>query len=150
MSIYTDGTADNFATSTETPPVTGDPVTIAVWFQRLADTASIMVSLGQSASLLNAITLGVSTAGEVQARKYDGTSNTTATSTTGADDTATWHHACGVYVSDTVRHAYLDGGSKGTQLQPSSRSSSSSSPSSSSSSSVSSNLTGVAIRYHPH
>lgn len=36
--------------------------------------------------------------------------------TTSGFSLQTWHHACGVFVNNSERHAYIDGGSKGSDL----------------------------------
>jgi hypothetical protein len=108
MSIYTDGTASNWAENTGTPPYIAFPISIALWFKRIADVAGTLMVLGESATSLESFELGVTTTGAVTAKASDASAGTSATSID-ADDINVWHHACGVWISPTERYAYIDG-----------------------------------------
>lgn len=91
------------------------PFTMACWF--FSDDATVNQCLmTQSQAVGNDHVLGIfgNTAGDpVQAGTFESFSGGWATTTTGYS-TGTWHHACGVWVGDAERYAYIDGGSKGS------------------------------------
>lgn len=79
-------------------------------------TSQFLLSIGDMTSYSRYISLNLVNNGsdmEVRANFRGAAANTYAPSSTYIS-LNTWHHIAGVYVSDTERYAYLDGGSKGS------------------------------------
>src|SRR3990172_9389244 len=96
--------------------LTTTPITMACWFYSLDITAEYtLISIGVSGSGDNRHGLFIS--GNVAGDPVRAITRTTATgiaaSTTGYSANV-WQHACAVFVSATVRRAYVNGGSEGT------------------------------------
>jgi len=95
------------------------PFTLACWFN--SDSLTIdqaLITLSSEDTSWNGYWLmakGTDGGDPVVARTYSGGAVQQAATTTGysAD---TWHHACGMFVATSDRRAYIDGGSKGTDV----------------------------------
>ena len=100
-----------------TAPVTTYPCTISCWFrsdnsgknQTLAGLFDNTVSHGWFAILR----IDGAAGDDVDAGARESGGSSFASSTTNYS-TDTWHHACGTWVDDNSRSAFIDGGSKGT------------------------------------
>lgn len=97
--------------------LTANPLTIAAWFKSTSQTAeqciaSVGVS-GANTCLGRVKAHGATTGDPVQAETRTATLGSVAATTT-AYTANTWHHACGVFTSNTSRDAFIDGGSKGS------------------------------------
>ena len=95
-----------------------NPLTMAIWFnadQTAADTVAMSLSsTGGATGSYRIIIAGGSAGDPVRVSKVnDAGSAAQADSTTGYS-TGVWHHACGVFTSNTSRTAYIDGGSSAT------------------------------------
>lgn len=94
--------------------VAAEPVTMACWFN--SDDVTIRQSLmwvgdKDVVTEYHDLTCDGATAGDpVRA----GSENAGRSSTTTGYSANTWHHAAGVWVNDSERSSYIDGGSKGT------------------------------------
>lgn len=106
---------------TGSPPVTGTPCSMSCWFHTYGNTSAntqrlVMVqdlaSTGDVLSLYAEVEDPISNS-YVAAQHYDGTSSAGTTST-GLVSANTWHHAAGVFTSDSSRSAFIDGGNKAT------------------------------------
>lgn len=94
-------------------PVTAYPFTLAAWFNADVLTGGKTI-----------LCLGTSGGATAQQRIYasptavhaesEAAATTSTAASTAAPSLTTWHHACGVFESDTDRRAFLDGGNKGT------------------------------------
>jgi len=98
---------------TSTPPVTTEAFTFGCWFRtsNLTDSQGLMgiASSGDASVYAVLAVLGGET-GDPIGITARGTTSYTVQSTSGISSN-TWHHACGVFTSDTSRDVYLDGGS---------------------------------------
>ena len=99
----------------DSAPVTDEPFSMSCWFQ-VADVSVQRTLMG----IFNSVSDGFrhylsASAGSTidAASKIFAQTRLASTSTTFS--TNTWHHACGVWASDSSRAAYLDGGGKGTE-----------------------------------
>jgi hypothetical protein len=97
-------------------PVTAAPFTLSCFFNTDKDyLTQYLIYLAQKAKTNEAWGLsaaGGTTGDPVSFLAYDG--GGTVVSTTSGYSVGTRHHAAGVCVSDTERHVYIDGGSKGS------------------------------------
>jgi hypothetical protein len=111
-----DGVDDRLDNTTSIP-LSAYPFSMACWFR--SDSITVNQTLMQlqdkdSTSPRQYLRCAGAVASDpVQA--VTATSGSTQTASTSTSYTAaTWHHACGVWASDTSRAAYLNGGGKGT------------------------------------
>jgi hypothetical protein len=114
------GSTQHANTSTSFPTIE-PPLTMAYWgFCTSASHASVGLALGRFSGASSA-TMSVGMRGDVSGGPVrvthvgnpDGGVFPFADSTTGYSIN-TWHHACGVFASDSSRSAFIDGGSKAT------------------------------------
>jgi hypothetical protein len=110
--FFADGATQYMTTTSATGSAVGYPLSYACWFN--TDDISVdqvMYHDAQGAGGSRGFSLWmVGTSSQVvRAQVF----NAFASSTTGASAN-TWHHAAGVFHSATLRNAYIDGGSKGT------------------------------------
>jgi hypothetical protein len=112
-----------------TSSATTDPVTLCIWFS-LAPNADIFDNTAQSdtimgiysSNVLHAFGLGLSNPNSGQARlvasQLDNTSGSGVSALSSVifwtEEVGKWHHACGVFVSDTLRYVYWDGRQTGS------------------------------------
>ncbi len=92
------------------------PITMACWFNSNDDAlAQVLMSIADNASDLHSFYLRLDGAagGDPINAAVAGGGDGLASSSSGFS-TNTWHHACGVFTSNTSRAIYLDGGNKGT------------------------------------
>jgi len=96
--------------------VTGNfPLSFACWFNVDTNNAiQYMIYIADSSVTNQAFALGIDIGGKVITLSY--AAGTSAASSTIASTLNTWHHACGVIYSATLRAAYLDGGYRGTDV----------------------------------
>jgi len=98
--------------------VTGLPCTLACWFKSGNDSAGqAVIGIGNSSDNNTYIQLHLSghLAGQNPIRAYIKGGGDVAYATTTANYALnTWQHACGVYINNSLRYAYLNGGNKGT------------------------------------
>lgn len=97
--------------------LTNEPLTIAGWVycDDITVNSQVVFSIANNGTF-GGWTVQMSKFGAVPIRafKYDDSNNPGfADSVTGMSQD-TWHHACGVFASDTSRAAFIDGGDKGT------------------------------------
>lgn len=94
---------------------TNAPATLAAWF-RSDDTTILqcMIGLFNGGDYFYLQAAGTD-AQKIYAAAGDNPNFETAATTAGYNAN-TWHHACAVFASSTSRSAYLDGGSKGTNV----------------------------------
>jgi hypothetical protein len=93
--------------------LTTEPLSLACWFYADADNLQLgLISMTKDGAnpLIKLAAQGAVAGDRVLIGGYSGGE---ANTTTGFS-VNTWHHACGVYESTTNRHAYIDGGSKGS------------------------------------
>ncbi len=97
-------------------PVAGMPLTLACWFYATNnfDNHTLINICDQDVpdQYFGLYARGGAAGDPVRAMSFDGTFGP-ADSTSGFN-TNTWHHACGVFTSSTLRTAFIDGGNKGT------------------------------------
>lgn len=93
-------------------PVAVTPLTMACWFN-VGDLTSphTLISISDTGV---ANRFGLFANGFVAGDPISAFTGSASAATTTSYRTNTWQHACGVFVSKDARHAYLDGGSKGT------------------------------------
>jgi hypothetical protein len=100
-------------------PVVGKPTlpypfSIACWFSTTSiTTAQCMVCMGTNTVLNQSAYLGITTASKVAVLTRSSTATHTGSTST-LITANTWSHACGVWLSDISKSAYLNGGGKGT------------------------------------
>ena len=91
------------------------PYAAVCWFNSdVGDTNQTLICLADKDADVNYIEfyLNGGAAVTAKARQTDGASGSAISTNT--YNLNTWHHACGIFVSDTDRRALLDGGGKGT------------------------------------
>lgn len=100
---------------TTSAPVTAAPLTIGCWFRCFQNTANQVLVILEQSNSFNFFNLGVRGAvgGDPIAVVAFGASSEATSSTVGYTIN-TWHHACAVITSATLREIYLDAGNKGT------------------------------------
>jgi hypothetical protein len=94
-------------------PITAVPITLSVWFRSDSLSANqVIFGIFASSSTSDHLMLRADGAqgGDPVRLQF---ANQTAVTTTGYSTTA-WHHAAGAAISTTLRHVWIDGGSKGT------------------------------------
>lgn len=101
---------------TATAPATAAPLTIGCWFRCSQNTANQVLVILEQAGTNNFFNLGVrgAVAGDPIAIVAGSIAGSVATNSTAGYTTNTWHHACAVVTSDTLREIYIDAGNKGT------------------------------------
>ena len=95
-----------------------EPITMACWFYTNdAGADQMLMSIADTSNLeyFGLAAMGDELDDYIIARSYDGDFGTAQTTTQFSVDT--WHHACGIFASDTDRRVYLDGGGKGTNVE---------------------------------
>ena len=99
--------------SRATTPITGIPLTLAAWFNSDITSGRVIIGIGSSAASAG-FTMGLSSGGSALYAKTEaaGTANQAITSV--GYSAGTWYHGCAVFTSATLRDAYIDGGSSGT------------------------------------
>lgn len=91
-------------------PVSDVPFALAIWFYHTEAENDDFFGVG--ADFVDYHEIYITSAHIVSVRSDDGTIGNATSTAGGAINT--WHHACGLFVSDTDRRAFLDGGNKGT------------------------------------
>jgi hypothetical protein len=97
--------------------ITDYPFTMGCWFNSTSATAGQnLIAFNRTADNISAV---LSVEGDVAGDPISAYINTTGSDAVKASTSTgysinTWHHACGVYSSATLRTAYIDGGSSGT------------------------------------
>ena len=102
---------------TETPVLSVAPITMACWFKTYDITTGycLMAIVDKSEDSVHfRLCARGDVAGDPIRALAAGSGTSSVAITSSGYSANTWHHACGVFVSPTVRYAYLDGGSKGT------------------------------------
>lgn len=107
-------TSNQYLLNESASPCTSAPCTIAVWFNLLASGSSADVPLSmtiQTTTSFAADTIFVAVGTDVKFNSFyeNGIATTLTAGTLGQ-----WHQGTGVFTSDTLRDAYIDGGSKGS------------------------------------
>lgn len=114
--LFDDASSENLEVGTAV--VTDFPATFACWF--FSDSITInqtlvsIASTGHTNRYTQLLAAGNVSGDPIRARNVR-TTAVSADSTTGYSAN-TWHHACGVFTSSTSRAAFIDGGSKGTDV----------------------------------
>lgn len=113
MALSFNGTSEYLET---TSSISAVPLTIAAWFNSTSTTAgqticTVCATGGSTANRFGLFAGGDATGDPVRA--IVGNTGANADTTTGYTAN-TWHHAAGVFTSNTSRTAYIDGGSAGT------------------------------------
>lgn len=123
MARLFDDASTQYAGITSSLGSLNDPLTMACWFNSDdATIAQVLMALSNTGATTGAYLLRAlgNTAGDpVAATKQNDAGTTQGVSTTTGYSVNTWHHACGVFTSDTARTAYIDGGSSATVSTPS-------------------------------
>ena len=116
MSVKLPNALDHLYTLAE--PVTAEPFTISAWF-KIHDivTNRIIVAVDTpdiaGYQILGCLSASGNVANDpVRAYNYNGSAYGVAATSTGFTAN-TWYHACGVFTSNVLRAAFIDGGSKG-------------------------------------
>lgn len=114
MSRDFNGTAD-WLRAASAPGVTGMPLSIAAWFNPdNVTTSGFLVAVHLDNNDSYGLRASGATAGDpVTAIQVAGGVSASAVSSTGYT-AGSWHHACAVFTSSTLRAAYRNGASKGT------------------------------------
>ncbi|MHA2079407.1 MAG: LamG-like jellyroll fold domain-containing protein, partial [Candidatus Thorarchaeota archaeon] len=103
------------------PIITAEPFTMACWFN-IADNTNYHALMGLATESgggrewesFMLLAQGAVAGDPVRCWAYGTTDTGGPADTTTGYSVNTWHHACGVWTSDTSRAAFIDGGSKGT------------------------------------
>ena len=88
-----------------------EPLSMSAMFYADAAVNAVLLTVGTAGTANHRHALQVSSAQKVQAFSR-GTVNAEASTTT-SFSLNTWHHACGLWISDALRRAYLDAGGEG-------------------------------------
>jgi len=100
-------------------PATDQPMTLCCWFnydETIADNYWILMSLAMAENTNARWELQIAgpSANDPLSALHADASNYENAYTTAGPTINTWHHGCARFVSDSERHVYLDGGSKGS------------------------------------
>ena len=103
--------------SMATTPVSGNPLTLACWFNSTNTTglqALICVNAASTADRYVLYARGDVAGDPVRMQSVNNTGGVGSATTTTGYSSGVWTHACGVVSSNTSRTAYINGGSSGT------------------------------------
>lgn len=117
MSVVFDDASVEYLETTDASLPTDWPLTVGVWFKSddaAIDQALFGISDKDTAPDNAYLTARGAVAGDPVRVNAQSSGEAGAADTSTGYSTNTWHHACGVWTSDTSRAAFIDGGSKGT------------------------------------
>jgi len=115
--LFDSGSSENLAVGSAV--ISGHPFAFVSWFRVTnitADHAIVSIADVDAAFYFGLLAAGDDAGDFLKARAYDGGADYDAESSI-AYTANTWQHGCAIFVSTTDRRVFLNGGSKGTNVQ---------------------------------